>query len=1010
MLRSPLARCASLCLFFVLTGMGGSTTYGQLPAITFETISSKDGLPGNTVLSAVRDKAGFMWFGTRQHVVRYDGASFKSLTDPETSFVTGLAADANNDVWLSSDRNGLCVIRHDTQALECFPQTPQPTDLETTGYFFLDRHRQGWYSDRDGVNRIDLATGKRFHYPLRKTTYVWMKAVFTEDTDGNLWVVGRDNGLFRFDRERDTLQCVLGADCTQGPGEEPMLFATACAGADATVWLGSYNYGLIRYDTRRHTWHQYATGRRSNQVNSLALGNDENGHPIVWVGDNQGLGVFRPEQEKFYFFPDLLPNVYEVNFIYRDPENGIVWTCTSEGIIKYNPESNLIRTLLLPTGLVSFPVMVNTVVTDLQDSTLVYLGLSHTGMVRWNRRRNEFTLIRYPNESADTRWMIAREDGTLWIGTNCWNYVRPGILVYDTHREKFVTPPLSQQANRYYSVPFFMYGQFDARDRLWVGNSDEGVHGVDDGTLREITPWDTARQRALLHNNNLINDMRVGPDGRLWLGTMRGVYYGDTATQTFVHADPVGTATRIHDLSVNTLLHDRQGNLWAARWGSLTCMNPAGELMMVLTTRDGFVDRQIQGLAEDDAGNIWAGNYEGLYCYHAASGNLKRFTLNDGLINNNTLGRIFTNLRGNELYIGQQNGINVIDVDRLFRPTAEATVGISSFKVHEQERTIDPRKVIQLSPEDNAFSIDFIALNYRKKHDNVYAYYLEGFEKDWNHSGSQHRAYYTNLSPGRYTLHLKAGDALGHWSTEAAIVQLEVLPAYYETAWFRTLVFLAICGLLYALYRYRINQLLRLQHVRNRISADLHDELGSSLSGISIMGALAKKDLPETHPSASFVDRMVEEVQQISSSLDDIVWNISPRNDALSSLVARMTRYASELFEARQIHYTITVPEHFEHLRLSMEQRRNFYLIFKESVNNLIKYAQCQHATVHIAVERRKLCLTIADDGVGFDPGAPHGRNGLLNLRQRANSLKGTLQIFSTRGKGTSLQLEFPIG
>jgi signal transduction histidine kinase len=223
-------------------------------------------------------------------------------------------------------------------------------------------------------------------------------------------------------------------------------------------------------------------------------------------------------------------------------------------------------------------------------------------------------------------------------------------------------------------------------------------------------------------------------------------------------------------------------------------------------------------------------------------------------------------------------------------------------------------------------------------------------------------------------------------------------------------VFLAICGLLYGLYRYRINQLLRLQHVRNRISADLHDELGSSLSGISIMGALAKKDLLETHPSASFVDRMVEEVQQISSSLDDIVWNISPRNDALSSLVARMTRYASELFEARQIQYTITVPEHFEHLRLSMEQRRNFYLIFKESVNNLIKYAQCQHATVHIAVERRKLCLTITDDGVGFDPGVSHGRNGLLNLRQRANSLKGTLQIFSARGKGTSLQLEFPIG
>jgi signal transduction histidine kinase/ligand-binding sensor domain-containing protein len=1007
MVRPPLsrARYALLCLLFWVTRVA----YGQLPAITFETISSKDGLPGNTVLSAVRDKAGFMWFGTRQHVVRYDGASFKSFMDPETNFVTGLAADANNDVWLSSDRNGLCVIRHDSQALECFAQTPEPTDLETTGYFFLDRHRQGWYSDRDGVNRIDLATGKRKHYALRKSTYVWMKAVFTEDTDGNLWVVGRDNGLFRFDRGRDTLVCVLGQDCSPAVAGEPMLFAAACAGDDGSLWLGSYNYGLIRYDIRRNTWRQFLTGRRSNQVNSVVPGHDENGRAILWVGDNQGLGVFRPDRGQFYFFADVLPKPYEVNYIYRDPENGIVWTCTSEGIIKYNPESNLIRTLLLPPGLVSSPVTVNAVVCDPQDSSLVYLGLSHTGMVRWNRHTNEFTLVRYPNESAETRWLVAGDGGTLWIGTNRWDYERPGIFVYDTRREKFITTPLSQQANRYFSVPFFMYGQFDAKHRLWIGNSDEGVHGFDGRSAREITPWDTAAQRVLLHDNNLINALRLGADGRLWLGTMRGIYVGDTTTRSFVPADPAGSAARLHDLSVNSLLHDRAGNLWAARWGSLTCMNATGDLVTVLTTRDGFVDRQVQGLAEDHAGNIWAGNYEGLYCYHAASGKLKRFTTNDGLMHNNTMGRIFTNPEGTALYVGQQNGINIIDVGRLFQPTAHAALGITSFNVHERERTVGPEKVVQLAPADNAFSIGFIALNYRKQHDNVYAYYLEGFEKDWNHSGSHHRAYYTNLSPGRYTLHVKAGDVLGHWSTEAAIIQLEVLPAYYETAWFRALIFLAVCGLLYGLYRYRINQLLRLQHVRNRISADLHDELGSSLSGISIMGTLAKKDLPVSHPSASFVERMVEEVQQMSSSLDDIVWNISPRNDALSSLVARMTRYASELFEARQIHYTISVPDHFDLVRLSMEQRRNFYLIFKESVNNLIKYAQCQQASVVITVEKKKLCMTITDDGVGFDPAVPHGRNGLLNLRQRANSLRGTLQIFSARGKGTSLVLEFPI-
>jgi signal transduction histidine kinase len=352
--------------------------------------------------------------------------------------------------------------------------------------------------------------------------------------------------------------------------------------------------------------------------------------------------------------------------------------------------------------------------------------------------------------------------------------------------------------------------------------------------------------------------------------------------------------------------------------------------------------------------------------------------------------------------------MSIIDVDQLLKPMAHATLGISSFKVHEQEKPVDLSSTITLTPEENAFSVGFIALNYRKLLDNQYAYYLEGFDKQWNYSGSHHRAYYTNLSPGKYTLHMKAGDALGNWNPEVARIHLVVLPAFYETWWFKLVIIAAIAGLLYTLYRYRINQLLRLQQVRNRISADLHDELGSSLSGISIMGALARKDLPPQHPSLSFIDRMTEEIHQISSSLDDIVWNISPRNDALASIVARMTRYASELFEARQIQYHFHMPLQLGQIKLSMEQRRNFYLIFKESVNNLIKYSNCAQASVRVSIDRKKIFMTIEDDGVGFDPNHPSDRNGLKNLKARAASLKGTLHILSQPGKGTRLELTFP--
>ena len=328
---------------------------------------------------------------------------------------------------------------------------------------------------------------------------------------------------------------------------------------------------------------------------------------------------------------------------------------------------------------------------------------------------------------------------------------------------------------------------------------------------------------------------------------------------------------------------------------------------------------------------------------------------------------------------------------------------------YQEEHHLDYTSVVKLRPSQNAFSVDFVALNYRKQDDNQYAYYLEGFEEDWNYIGSKHVAYYTNLNPGEYTLHMKAGDAFGNWNEDTLQMKIEVLPTFFQTVWFKIVISLFITGILYAFYRYRINQLLHLQQVRNRISADLHDELGSTLSGISIMGSLAKKGLSGQQATGTLVDRIMEDVRQISGSLDDIVWNISPKNDSLSSLIARMTRYASELFEAKQIVFKFDIPERLGDIKLSMEQRRNIYLIFKEAVNNLAKYSKCSNALVSIRLEKKSICLIVKDDGVGFDPKAPTDRNGLRNLKDRAQNLKGWIDIQSEFGRGTSIILEFPV-
>ncbi|MES2732288.1 MAG: two-component regulator propeller domain-containing protein [Bacteroidota bacterium] len=984
--------------------------WAQLPSISFENITTKEGLPSNTVLCATKDHQGFMWFGTRRCPTRYDGATFRNFLQIETNFVTGLAADSNHHVWASTDRSSVCTI--DVNTLEMLSvKELLPEDDNQTGFFFIDSRQQGWYSDRSGVNRVDLKTRKKKHYPFRQTTYVWVKASFLEDKQHNIWVVGSDNGLFQYNRVKDTLVCVLGVDSPDPSRREPIVFNTGCVDQQGLLWMGSQNRGLIQYNPTTHAYKMLALTDTDNFVNAVEEGWDENGQRILWIGDKKGLSIFRPEQQKLYRFPALFSGAYEVYDIFRDPQEGIVWICTSEGVLKYHPRSNFIQTIQIPPGLVDFPVTVNTFLQDKTDTTgkTWWLGLSHTGMLRWNRQTNQFTLVAFsPAGSApETRWMVQRDDGTLWIGVNRWGYTGDGLVVFDPRRNQFLQTPLSKLANRYYSVPFFMYGLFDQHQRLWIGNSDEGIHVLDEKLLKDVSPWDSLTQANLIKNNNLINDMRLDRQGRVWLATLNGVYYVDAHKRGFVKADSLAPGVQLHDLAAISIFADHRNNLWAARWGSVT-KRENGSIKTVLTTENGLYDRENQGLAEDWWGNIWIGNYEGLHSYNPHTQRLIRFTESDGLLSNNTLQRLYAG-GGKELLIGQKNAINLLKIEKLLEQKQAPQVAVSAFKIHEQERHLDLSKPIRLKRSENAFSVDFIALNYTKLQNNQYAYYLEGFEKKWNYIGSNHLAYYTNLDPGRYTLHLKAGDAFGNWNKNEIRLQLVILPAFYETWWFQLLVLAAIVAFLYGFYRFRINQLLRLQQMRNRISADLHDEIGASLSGIGIMGMMAQKTIKEPNPAAHFLERMVEEAHQISTSLDDIVWSINPKNDGLANLIARMARYASELFEAKGIDYQLEIPEHVEQMKLTMEQRRDFYLIFKEAINNLVKYARCDQAQVEISFSRHQLRLIVRDNGIGFDPDAHSDRNGIRNLKKRSENLKGTLRIQSALGRGTEIQLEFPV-
>lgn len=197
--------------------------------------------------------------------------------------------------------------------------------------------------------------------------------------------------------------------------------------------------------------------------------------------------------------------------------------------------------------------------------------------------------------------------------------------------------------------------------------------------------------------------------------------------------------------------------------------------------------------------------------------------------------------------------------------------------------------------------------------------------------------------------------------------------------------------------------------IRNNISKDLHDEIGSSLTNINILNELAKRTLTNTPEAVKYLNQSGESIQRISESLGDIVWNINPEYDDIENLLVRMKRYAADMLEGANIDYELSFPDEATAIKLSMSKRRDFYLFYKEAINNLVKYSKAKRASIKLQLQDNLLKLFIKDDGIGFDPATVTRGNGLNNMNSRASLLSGTMAIKSQPNEGTEILLNMSL-
>jgi signal transduction histidine kinase len=316
----------------------------------------------------------------------------------------------------------------------------------------------------------------------------------------------------------------------------------------------------------------------------------------------------------------------------------------------------------------------------------------------------------------------------------------------------------------------------------------------------------------------------------------------------------------------------------------------------------------------------------------------------------------------------------------------------------------------------STLQVDFVGVGFAAGEILRYQYTMEGLDAGWSPATDQRTVHYARLPPGTFRFRVRAVRANGLASETPATVGITVNPPLWRRTWFLGLAAVAAVLTAYAAHRLRVSRVLELERVRTRIATDLHDDIGSSLSRMAILSEVVRRDIGDSHPEAGrTVAKIADAAREMVDATGDIVWSIDPRQDDVDHLVVRVREFAAGVFDAKGISWTLDVGPEIAARKLTPEQRRQLFLIFKEAMHNVVRHSACARVAMRFAIESHRLVAEIRDDGCGFAPEAGpatsgrRGGHGLGSMRARAIKLGGRLEVQTSAGRGTQLKLSAPL-
>ena len=947
-------------LVLALTLAGGLRATAAESPFHVDVWNTADGLPQSSVIALAQTPDGYLWLGTLNGLVRFDGNSFTRFNVNNTpglpdNRVVFLFADRRQTLWVGTENAGLCALNHGA-----LKKIADGAVVGKTTFAYEDENGVVWFSTAEG-KFFCWQDGKLNLHPANFSEQLFLRAFHLRfpGTAGAVWQL-QDGRLARIrggQLEKDFGLCpwtgALVTGVLQGrPGFTFDANITAIAvDRDGNPAVGTHDAGVFWLGADGG-WRQIAPEQGLSHKTVLSLTFDAEGN--LWVGTDGG-GLNRIKRKTYSAPAELHPWVAQSAA--GDAAGGLWVTFNGQGI-------SCLRTNVAADFRIGSRNNAWSVLVDRQQQ--IWAGSRGEGLFRFMSYYFQ-PVAGLEKIGAQIYALFEARDGKIWVGGD------HGLASFVGAQWKIFSTADGLPPNAVRALAE------DAAGNLWIGTEGGGLFQLRDGKI--------SAANAPVKD---ISCLTVDRDGVLWVGTsghgLARWQNGNWSVCSTLHG---GLASD----NIGYLIDDDAGNLWLGsyegllRVGKKSLADFAAGAVKTVSGRT-FLTRECSAGAQPAAmrtpdGKLWFPTVQGLVVVNPAD------------LQPNT------------------NPPPVVIESVLVDGVAQ-----------KLDFTGAARVAVTLAPENEQLEIHFTCLNFSAPKGAQFGarfkFRLEGRDKSWTDAGGERVAHFNRLPPGDYVFRVAACNEDGIWNETGAAFGVSVQPPFWRQPGFVTvgiLIFVgALVGLIYLISTAKLKRQLRvarqkelLEKERARIARDLHDQLGANLTQVALLGELAEADKELPGEIEQHARQICATARDTTRSLDEIVWALNSSNDTLESLANYACKYAQDYFALAGVSFRAELPA-VPAIPILPEVRHNLFLAFKEAVNNVVKHAQATEAKVKLQLAPGKFTLTIADNGRGLgDLSGKQLRNGLNNMRKRLAEVRGEFEIAAGANGGTVVKLTVPI-